>query len=734
MVTLGTEKFQLISARLLGVPGTLVGILQNIRKFVDQTKYNWDEICVCLLADGRTRIDGRFNNLVALQRMGIYVDLEEMYRENGLMDIHGRIQPIDRYNFDNVDDKRASRTQPRFTVDNGQTVYVHLFENVINYENYPPLQMMFALKEFNAGKLDTHLWFFEGFAHHIYRVMNERAPPGVNEELYCVCLDAGTRPEETAIVKLINAMDKDRNVAGCCGEITVDKALAPKNVFYNWYVASQDFEYKVGNCLDKAFESVCGYISVLPGAFSAYRWSALSPPELGATSDKRPIVPYFKSVTHGGVINPFYGNMYLAEDRILALELVCSRTAANTLKYVKNSVAVTDVPDSCAALIKQRRRWMNGSFFAQIFALWQGLLLFRIFTTRHSWFRKLILMNELLFSALNTILTWFLVGIFYLTFIILWNSFLIDGGDLRFPGADAVYIVIQFIYLILMFTTFLLAMGTQPDSPRRSLRALYKLISLIFGVYMVATFAVAVYNVVTSTQIVLMAIGLAAVLSYILVAILHGEGHHVIINYLQYTFMSPTYINIFQTFAFCNTHDLSWGTKGLDSNDVSQKDVQAQRNEFRTYLVLCWAISNLALIYGVTSSTEGTSGSATVLAISANSFMYFVLGTVVFFNGVKSIGSLLYLIRYWFGRLCCCCSCGGKSAELTADENVKNEWKAYRQSEKLASGGAGAAGGGLEYRGFLLQGNSDWRQGTPHDPKRLKQLPITPETAVSDRV
>ncbi|KAF4680963.1 Chitin synthase, class 2 [Perkinsus olseni] len=507
-----------------GVPGTLVGILQNIRKFVDQTKYNWDEICVCLLADGRTRIDGRFNNLVALQRMGIYVDLEEMYRENGLMDIHGRIQPIDRYNFDNVDDKRASRTQPRFTVDNGQTVYVHLFENVINYENYPPLQMMFALKEFNAGKLDTHLWFFEGFAHHIYRVMNERAPPGVNEELYCVCLDAGTRPEETAIVKLINAMDKDRNVAGCCGEITVDKALAPKNVFYNWYVASQDFEYKVGNCLDKAFESVCGYISVLPGAFSAYRWSALSPPELGATSDKRPIVPYFKSVTHGGVINPFYGNMYLAEDRILALELVCSRTAANTLKYVKNSVAVTDVPDSCAALIKQRRRWMNGSFFAQIFALWQGLLLFRIFTTRHSWFRKLILMNELLFSALNTILTWFLVGIFYLTFIILWNSFLIDGGDLRFPGADAVYIVIQFIYLILMFTTFLLAMGTQPDSPRRSLRALYKLISLIFGVYMVATFAVAVYNVVTSTQIVLMAIGLAAVLSYILVAILPRRG------------------------------------------------------------------------------------------------------------------------------------------------------------------------------------------------------------------
>lgn len=97
----------------------------------------------------------------------------------------------------------------------------------------------------------------------------------------------------------------------------------------------------------------------------------------------------------------------------------------------------------------------------------------------------------------------------------------------------------------------------------------------------------------------------------------------------------------------------------MDSNDVSQKDVQAKRNEFRTYLVLCWAITNLALIYvaersdfciavsdkessqGITSPTDGTSGSATVLAISADGFLYFVLGTVVFFNGVKSLGSLL---------------------------------------------------------------------------------------------
>jgi chitin synthase len=141
----------------------------------------------------------------------------------------------------------------------------------------------------------------------------------------------------------------------------------------NPLVAAQNFEYKMSNILDKPLESSFGYVSVLPGAFSAYRFRAL----LG-----RPLEQYFhgdhsladrlgpKGI-HGMSI--FTKNMFLAEDRILCFELVAKKGDRWTLTYVKPSKAETDVPESVAELIGQRRRWLNGSFAASVvclFTLW----------------------------------------------------------------------------------------------------------------------------------------------------------------------------------------------------------------------------------------------------------------------------------------------------------------------------------------------------------------------------
>ena len=65
----------------------------------------------------------------------------------------------------------------------------------------------------------------------------------------------------------------------------------------------------MSNILDKPLESVFGYISVLPGAFSAYRYAALQ---------GMPLSQYFKGETMHDGNNIFAANMYLV--RCLLLE------------------------------------------------------------------------------------------------------------------------------------------------------------------------------------------------------------------------------------------------------------------------------------------------------------------------------------------------------------------------------------------------------------------------------
>ena len=52
---------------------------------------------------------------------------------------------------------------------------------------------------------------------------------------------------------------------------------------------------------------------------------------------------------------------------------------------------------------------------------------------------------------------------------------------------------------------------------------------------------------------------------------LHGDVGAVMGAGLSYWFFQPVYWNILQLNAFCNTDDITWGTKNLDTKkDVSQ--------------------------------------------------------------------------------------------------------------------------------------------------------------------
>lgn len=49
---------------------------------------------------------------------------------------------------------------------------------------------------------------------------------------------------------------------------------------------------------------------------------------------------------------------------------------------------------------------------------------------------------------------------------------------------------------------------------------------------------------------------------YFVMSFLFFDPWHMFTSFFQYLLLTPTYVNILNVYAFCNTHDITWGTKG----------------------------------------------------------------------------------------------------------------------------------------------------------------------------
>jgi len=596
---------------------------------------------------------------------------------------------------------------------NGKDVTAHIFEYTVQTcfdenmnlcgpdKGYTPVQVIFCLKEKNQKKINSHRWFFNAFG----RILNPEV---------CVLIDVGTKPTHDSIYQLWKAFDTNPNIGGACGEIYCQLGKNCKNLI-SPLVAAQNFEYKISNILDKPLESVFGYISVLPGAFSAYRYKALQnydTPE----GKKGPLYAYFKGEKLHEGCNMFKSNMYLAEDRILCFELVAKKNCRWVLKYVKSAKAETDVPDTIGEFISQRRRWLNGSFFAAVYASYNWM---KIYQTNHSTLRKLALTVEYIYNIINLLFSWFNIANFFLCFYLLTEKVCSDKHGI-FATKDRNYGPwvqegLQDFYIFAMLCILICSLGNRPQGSKR----LYLGCIIIFAIIMIFMLGMAVYTVYKSfadnhdpimkklstptfRNIVISLLSTYGL--YIIGSLLHGQPWHMITSFIQYLLMLPSYVNILMTYAFCNTHDVSWGTKGdntitptantvkinagekitvelptqssLDERyeklivDIKRKEkvVKAKRDEttkqeddkknFRTNLVLLWLVCNLALIYfivkcsnqdwfkrifNLTKYFESTKETREDYE-NNNPYLTFIFWSVAFLSLVRFLGSTYYLI------------------------------------------------------------------------------------------
>ncbi|KAI8914752.1 chitin synthase-domain-containing protein [Powellomyces hirtus] len=515
----------------------------------------WKKVVVCIVSDGRTKVNRRVLDVLGL--MGVYQD--------GVMKDHVNEKPVTAHLFEYT---------TQVAVDSNLTMKGH-------EKGFVPVQILFCLKEKNAKKINSHRWFFNAFG------------PLVRPNI-CMLIDVGTKAQETALYHLWKAFDRDPAIGGACGEIYAELGTGCSNLL-NPIVAAQNFEYKMSNILDKPLESVCGYISVLPGAFSAYRYIALQ---------GKPLTQYFKGETMHGGASVSTANMYLAEDRILCFELVTKRDQAWLLKYVKSAKAETDVPDNVPEFISQRRRWLNGSFFAGVHALQHW---YHIFRSGHSLPRKLLLLLEFNYNAIMTVFNWFGLAFFYLTFYFLANTGTGEADNQSESSnpfgkdGDKIFDVLRPIYIAAIVTCFISAMGNRPQGSRWIYIGCMVLFACIMGIMLFFCGWNVWQSVKNITSAELEDIGklisnraalrdiilsLASTYGlYFIASILFMEPWHMITSFVQYLFLMPSFMNILMIYAFSNLHDVSWGTKGDNSAASDLGAVTSSKSKDGTHMV-----------------------------------------------------------------------------------------------------------------------------------------------------
>ncbi|EGG12793.1 family 2 glycosyltransferase [Melampsora larici-populina 98AG31] len=218
----------------------------------------------------------------------------------------------------------------------------------------------------NRGKRDSQMILMNFFSRVTY---NDRMSPldydlfrkiqalmGVTPDFFEVCLmvDADTTVGKDSITHLVNCMQHDPYIMGVCGETRIANKRA------TWVTTIQVFEYYISHHLAKAFESVFGGVTCLPGCFSMYRLKARRSNE----SDWIPILSQpeiCREYSQSTVTTLHQKNLLLlGEDRFLTT-LMIRTFPSRKMMFCPQAKCRTVVPEEFKVLLSQRRRWINST-------------------------------------------------------------------------------------------------------------------------------------------------------------------------------------------------------------------------------------------------------------------------------------------------------------------------------------------------------------------------------------
>ncbi|OAA44410.1 class VII chitin synthase [Metarhizium rileyi] len=175
---------------------------------------------------------------------------------------------------------------------------------------------------------------------------------GVDPELYeyMLMVDADTCVSEDSLNRLVSACANNAKIAGICGETSLE------NDEKSWTTMIQVYEYFISHHLAKAFESLFGSVTCLPGCFTMYRLRTVDKGKPLLISDA-----IIKEYAVCDVDTLHQKNLLsLGEDRYLTT-LMTKHFPYMSYKFIGDAQCKTAAPESWSVLLSQRRRWINST-------------------------------------------------------------------------------------------------------------------------------------------------------------------------------------------------------------------------------------------------------------------------------------------------------------------------------------------------------------------------------------
>ena len=175
---------------------------------------------------------------------------------------------------------------------------------------------------------------------------------GVNPTFYefLLQIDADTVVAPDSATRFVASFLHDTRMIAVCGETSLSNAK------HSLVTMIQVYEYYISHNLTKAFESLFGSVTCLPGCFSMYR--------LRSAENGKPLFVSKEIIDHYSEIRVDTLHMknllHLGEDRYLTTLLLKFHSSYKT-KFIFRAHAWTIAPDSWKVFLSQRRRWINST-------------------------------------------------------------------------------------------------------------------------------------------------------------------------------------------------------------------------------------------------------------------------------------------------------------------------------------------------------------------------------------